>query len=290
MSGHNQAWSTRKKAPALEKKRGEFAEAEPLYDRSQAIRENVLGPEHADVATTLSGRAGLLERQGNYAKAESLYERSQAIRERVLGPEHPDVATMLNNLARLLLSQVTMPLEEDNSSAILDLIRAEIRLCRAVCPLHIMFLRLETKRWALTTTILARANNRTGLLKNQVRAQATIPKLTLVGSTLSSEILFSFLVHCRTLSHFTDAQGKYAEAEQLYERSEAIRDKTLDPDHPDVARSLNDRALLLDKKEQYTDAVPLLERALSIRMKKLGENHPDTVSTQNSLDIVRRKV
>ncbi|CAB1096067.1 unnamed protein product [Ectocarpus sp. CCAP 1310/34] len=41
--------------------------------------------------------------------------------------------------------------------------------------------------------------------------------------------------------------------------------------------------------EQYTDAVPLLERALSIRMKKLGENHPDTVSTQNSLDVVRRK-
>ncbi|CAN0261484.1 unnamed protein product [Ectocarpus sp. 6 AP-2014] len=115
MSGHKQAWSTRKKAPAVEKNgrawlrkcfsAGEYAEAEPLYDRSQAIRENVLGPEHADVATTLSSRTGLLESQGNYAKAESLYERSQAIRERVLGPEHPDVATMLNNLARLLLSQ-----------------------------------------------------------------------------------------------------------------------------------------------------------------------------------------
>ncbi|CAN0474779.1 unnamed protein product [Ectocarpus sp. 12 AP-2014] len=151
-------------------------------------------------------------------------------------------------------------------------------------------LRLETILWALTTTILARANNLAGLFKNQVRAQATIPKFKLVGSTLSSGILLSFLVHCLTLTHFTDAQGKYAEAEQLYERSEAIRDKALDPDHPDVARSLNDWALLLDKKEQYADAVPLLERALSIRKKKLGENHPDTVSTQNSLDVVRRKV
>lgn len=33
-----------------------------------------------------------------------------------------------------------------------------------------------------------------------------------------------------------------------------------------------------------------MERALSIRTKKLGENHPGTVSSQNSLEIVRKKV
>ena len=43
-------------------------------------------------------------------------------------------------------------------------------------------------------------------------------------------------------------------------------------------------------QEKYTEAIPLLERALSIRTKKLGENHPDTVSSQNSLEIARKKV
>ena len=38
-------------------------EAEPLYERSQAIQEKALGPEHPDVAQSLNNRAGLLESQ-----------------------------------------------------------------------------------------------------------------------------------------------------------------------------------------------------------------------------------
>ena len=42
---------------------GKYAEAEPLYERSQAIREKALGPEHPAVATVLNNRASLLESQ-----------------------------------------------------------------------------------------------------------------------------------------------------------------------------------------------------------------------------------
>lgn len=38
---------------------GKDAEAESLYERSQAIRERVLGPEHADVATVLDNQVGV---------------------------------------------------------------------------------------------------------------------------------------------------------------------------------------------------------------------------------------
>lgn len=41
-------------------------------------------------------------------------------------------------------------------------------------------------------------------------------------------------------------QGKYEEAEPLFERSLAIREKALGPDHPDVAESLNNWAGLLE--------------------------------------------
>ena len=37
-----------------------YAEAEPLYERSQAIQEKALGPEHPAVAVVLNNRAGLL--------------------------------------------------------------------------------------------------------------------------------------------------------------------------------------------------------------------------------------
>lgn len=40
-------------------------------------------------------------------------------------------------------------------------------------------------------------------------------------------------------------QGKYTEADPLYERSLAVREKVLGPDHPDLTLSLNNRAELL---------------------------------------------
>jgi len=54
--------------------RGRYSEAEPLFKRSVAIMEKVVGPEHLDVATTLN--------QGKSAEAEPFLARAQAIREK----------------------------------------------------------------------------------------------------------------------------------------------------------------------------------------------------------------
>ncbi|MHB8101221.1 MAG: tetratricopeptide repeat protein [Methanosarcina sp.] len=73
----------------------------PLYQRALDIVENVLGPQHLNVAITLHGHAELYRLMGDYEKALPLYLRALDIREKVLGPQHPDVATTLNNLAGL---------------------------------------------------------------------------------------------------------------------------------------------------------------------------------------------
>ncbi len=88
---------------ALYDDQGKYAQAEPLYQRALAIREKALGPDHPDVAASLNNLAGLYRAQGKYAEAEPLYQRALAIWEKALGPEHPDVATGLNNLADALL-------------------------------------------------------------------------------------------------------------------------------------------------------------------------------------------
>ena len=82
---------------------GDYAKAEPLYQRALAIREKSLGPEHPDVAVSFNNLAILYSGLGDYAKAESLHQRALAIHEKSLGPEHPDVATALNNLAILYI-------------------------------------------------------------------------------------------------------------------------------------------------------------------------------------------
>ena len=53
------------------------------------------------------------------------------------------------------------------------------------------------------------------------------------------------MLNCDPCAPSTAFQGKYNEAEPLYERSQAIREKILGPEHPNVAQSLNNRAELL---------------------------------------------
>ncbi|MFQ5896988.1 MAG: tetratricopeptide repeat protein [Candidatus Methylomirabilia bacterium] len=86
----------------LYKAQGQYAQAEPLYQRALAIKGKVLGPEHPSLATSLNNLAGLYVAQGEYARAEPLYKRALAIVESTLGPEHPRVAATLMNYATLL--------------------------------------------------------------------------------------------------------------------------------------------------------------------------------------------
>jgi tetratricopeptide (TPR) repeat protein len=78
-----------------------YAEAEPLFRRSLAIREKALGLDHLDVAESLSDLAASYTAQRRYAEAEPLYKRSLAIREKALRSDHPDVAHSLHNLVNL---------------------------------------------------------------------------------------------------------------------------------------------------------------------------------------------
>lgn len=85
----------------LHRARGRFAEAERLHIRALAIRENVLGPGHAEVATSLNNLAALYHAQHKFIEAEPLYRRALAIYETTLGSEHPRVALSLINLAEM---------------------------------------------------------------------------------------------------------------------------------------------------------------------------------------------
>ncbi len=69
------------------------------------------------------------------------------------------------------------------------------------------------------------------------------------------------------LASLHQAQGNYAEAEPLYRRSLAIREKALGPEHPDVAQSLDNYAALLRETGRADEAAEMEARAKAIRAK-----------------------
>ncbi len=63
------------------------------------------------------------------------------------------------------------------------------------------------------------------------------------------------------------AQGRYAEAEPLHKRAQAIYEKALGPEHPHVAAALENYAALLRKTRRHTEARKMEARAKAIRAK-----------------------
>lgn len=65
--------------------------------------------------------------------------------------------------------------------------------------------------------------------------------------------------------------------------------RLFDGDHPDVASSLNNLALLYKSQERYSEAEPLYIQALAMCDRILGVNHPFTAKIRENLAILQRQ-
>lgn len=80
---------------------GRYADALPKAQQALALREQLFGSEHLEVAASLNVLGEVYRAQGRLDDAERVHRRALTLRERHLGPGDPNVATTLNNLAML---------------------------------------------------------------------------------------------------------------------------------------------------------------------------------------------
>jgi tetratricopeptide (TPR) repeat protein len=78
---------------------GDYIKALKWYQKALAIREQFLGAEHPDTASTYSDIALVFDAQGEHAKALEWLQKVLEIAEKVLGKEHPDTAATHHNIA-----------------------------------------------------------------------------------------------------------------------------------------------------------------------------------------------
>ncbi len=83
-------------------------------------------------------------------------------------------------------------------------------------------------------------------------------------------------------------EGKYADAEPLYQRALAIREKTQGRNHPDVTDSLNNLANLFVNQGKYVEAEALLKRSLIIKEAAYGKEHPAVAIVRYNLGRLHR--
>jgi tetratricopeptide (TPR) repeat protein len=85
------------------------------------------------------------------------------------------------------------------------------------------------------------------------------------------------------IGRLLELMALYSSALPFFQRLLEIREHALGPNHPDVANSLDDLAIIYQNQGRYAEALPLIQRSLEIREHALGPNHPDVA---NSLGLL----
>jgi tetratricopeptide (TPR) repeat protein len=247
-----------------------YSEAEPLLQRSLAIYEKTVGPDHPSTSATLHELARLYQAQGRYSEAEPLLQRSLAIYEKTVGPDHPSTSATLHELASLYQAQGRYSEAE-------PLLKRSLAIYeKTVGPDH-----PDTSATLHELARLYQAQGRYSEAEPLLKRSLAIKEKT-VGPDHPST---SATLH--VLASLYEAQGRYSEAEPLSKRSLGIRRKVWGLDHPRMGQSLDLVALIALDRGDIEGAEEAAEQALAVRTAKLPVDHPDIAQSRLTLARVR---
>ena len=277
-----------------------YSVAEPLLRRALDMREQLLGSEHPDVATSLHHLARLSWILKEYAQAEVLHQRALGIREKYLGDAHPDVAESLNELALIhdecgnytqaeplfqralrLYEQALGPEHPDvarvlNNLAVHYSVQGQYAQAE---PLYQQALRILEQQREPEQPDVARALNNLAHLYMELRKYEQAEPLYQQALRLYEQglgpkhPLLAFTLDL--LAHLYSMQDRFPDAEGLYLRALRIREQ-FGPEYRDLSPSLRGLANLYTQYGMYTQAEPLYLRALHICEQQIGPKHPET--------------
>jgi tetratricopeptide (TPR) repeat protein/transcriptional regulator with XRE-family HTH domain len=264
--------------------RGWIQEAEPLLQRALQIREQLLGPEHLDVAECLHSLGWLYAEQSRYGEAELFFQRVLHIRERLLDPEHLDVAESLHRLGDISFEQGRYKEAEPFFQRALlireHLLGAEhLDVADSLDNLGLVYMRQG--RYEEAEPLLQRAVTiweQAGPQHLRIaRALHYLGRLYLKqdryreAETLLQRCLMTLEQRMHEQPHTLDhlgglylKQDRYKESETLFQRDLTIWKLGLGVIRPYMAFHLSDLGQLYARQGKYTEAESYFQRALMI--------------------------
>ncbi|MDH3521036.1 MAG: tetratricopeptide repeat protein, partial [Myxococcales bacterium] len=106
---------------------GQSEQARSRFERSLAIREQVLAENDPDIARSLDGLAALLVRDAQFPQAEAMLERSVAIHE-ASGSEPVELGQSLGQLGLAYAGQQRFPEAEETLRRSLELMKQQLEV------------------------------------------------------------------------------------------------------------------------------------------------------------------
>jgi serine/threonine-protein kinase len=273
--------------------------AQPLLQRSLALRRGLSPRSDPGVAESLLAVAALDQDRGEFAAAEAGQRQALDILRRRSGEGDPRVADALNDLSATLIARAKYPEAESvlrealtihrkahgdahesvagDLSNLGSVLRKMGKLPEAVAS-HREALAIGRGVFGPVHPKLARqVNNLAVALKDEGRlAEAESLAREALGLTrkLYGAEHPDIALQLSNLASILQARGAYEEAVATARQGLAMRRALFGPDHEQVAMSVGNLGDLLEEMGDLEAALPLYEEALRIQRKALGSEHP----------------
>jgi serine/threonine-protein kinase len=235
---------------------GLYDKAQQLLGQALASGRTAFGPEHVNVAQTLTDLGALAAEKGDYATAAASLESALSMRRRLHGPDHREVADTLAELGRLYQDQGFND-------------RAE--------PLHREALAIRRKTVGAdsgeTAVSLSDLASVLRLAGNLHEAETLLRQSLDLNRRTRGETHAMTATTLHDLALIEAVKGERAVAETMFRQAMDTHRKALAENHPLVAVGLNSLSRVLREQGRLAEAAAALEEALGIARPALGSNH-----------------
>jgi tetratricopeptide (TPR) repeat protein/arsenate reductase-like glutaredoxin family protein len=249
---------------------GEYKEALTLYEKSLAIRQQLLPPNHLDLGKTYNCIGVIYDEISDYSKALSYYKKALAIREQSLPPTHPDFAKSYNNIGSVYSSM------GEYSEALSYYEKALAIRQQSLPPNH--------PDLACSYGSIGGVYSRMGECS---KALSFYEKALAIRQQSLPPAHPDLAKSYDNIGVVYDKVGEYSKALSYYEKALTIREQSLPSAHPDLASSYNNIGVAYKNMDNYSKARSFYKRAVEIVQQSLPPDHPDLHTYSRNLDTVK---
>jgi len=257
----------------VKNQQGKYTEALASYEKSLEISQQILAPDHIELAISYNNIGELYRNMGEYLNALSYYEKALEIKQKVPCPNDLSCAASYNNIGEVHMHM-------GNYSKALSYCEKALEIKENILPPNHPSLATSYANIAGVYYNIGQYSKSLSYYEKDLK----IREKTLPSNHPSSSVSYN------NIGAMYMQMGEYLKALSSYEKALEICQKSLPPNHPNLSNCYNNIGEVYRSMGQYSKALIFHEEALAIRQKSLPSTHSDLATSYNNIGLVYRSM